>query len=111
VSLSARKIARGAINLIGVAAGLGGLYFLYDTGSVLSDLASLSRGLPHNRGSLAAPAGMLVSGVFLLEILVFGALTVVLLGISAWALEPRRRWREWRANSRNHSALKSDRYD
>ena len=107
MSPSGRSVARGAIKLIGVASGAGGLYFLYEMGSVLWDLVSISRGMSHNRGSLAAPAGMIVSGLFLLEIVVFGILTVVLLGISVWALEPRRRWREWRATSENHSRLES----
>jgi uncharacterized protein YqeY len=104
-SLSARKIARGLINLIGAAAGLGGIYFLYETGSVLWDLVSMSRGTSQTRGGLAAPAVMMVGGLFFLEILVFGVLTVVLFGISAWALEPRRRWRDWRASSRNRDQL------
>jgi hypothetical protein len=80
VSLPARKIARGVIDLIGVAAGLGGGYFLYETASVLWSLVSINRSAAHNPGGLAAPAGMLLDGVFLLEIFVFGILTIVLLG-------------------------------
>ena len=107
MSPSGRTFVRGAIKLIGVASGAGGLYFLYEMGSVLWDLVSISRGMSHNRGSLAAPAGMIISGLSLLEIFVFGVLTVVLLGISAWAIEPRRRWRGWRARSENDSRLDS----
>jgi uncharacterized protein YqeY len=95
------------INLIGVAAGLGGAYFLYETASVLWSLVSIDRGTAHNPGGLAAPAGMLLNGMFLLEILVFGILTIVLLGISAWALEPRRRWREWRGIAEHHLELET----
>jgi len=96
VSPRARQIARAVINLIGVAAGLGGVYFLYETGSVLWDLISISRGMSKQPVGPAGPAVAITSGVFILEFLVFGVLTFVLLGITAWALEPRRRWREWR---------------
>jgi uncharacterized protein YqeY len=107
MSPSGRKIARNVINLIGAAAGLGGAYFLYETASVLWSLVSINRSAAHNPGGLAAPAGMLLDGVFLLEIFVFGILTIVLLGTSAWALEPRRHWREWRGISEHHLELET----
>jgi uncharacterized protein YqeY len=95
------------INLIGVAAGVGGVYFLYETGSVLRDLISMSRGMSKQPLGSAGPAVAITSGVFVLEFLVFGVLTFVLLGISAWALEPRRRWRERRTTSEDHSGTES----
>jgi hypothetical protein len=110
VSSPARKIARGAINLTGIAAGLGGAYFLYETASVLWSVVSINRGAGHNPGGLAAPAGMLLNGLFLLEIFVFGILTIVLLAISAWALEPRRLWREWRTD-RSARSIQAPRKD
>jgi hypothetical protein len=87
---------RAVINVIGVAAGLGGAYFLYETGGALRDLVFISRGMSKQPAGLAAPAIAITGGLSVLEIIAFGVLAAILLGISAWALEPRRRWRQWR---------------
>jgi len=98
---SARKIARVVINVIGIAAGLGGAYFLFETGSVIWDVVSMSSGRSHQPSGPAGLAIMMVGLMMFFMIFVFGVLTAILLAISAWALEPRRRWREWRAKSKS----------
>ena len=97
MNVSARKLARVMINVIGIAAGLGGAYFLFETGSAIWEIVSMSRGFSHNPPGLAGPAIMMVGLMMFFMVFVFGVLTAILLAISAWALEPRRRWREWRA--------------
>jgi hypothetical protein len=94
-----RVIARRVITTMGIAAALGGGYFLFEMGSVIWGMITLSSSGSANRSGLASPAVMIVDWLFFLEAFVFGVLSAVLLAIAAWALEPRRRWREWRAAS------------
>ena len=96
-----RVIARRVITTIGIAAALGGGYFLFEMGSVIWDAVSFS---PSGSAGLGSPAVMIVAWLFFLEAFVFGVLSALLLAIAAWALEPRRRWREWRAASSKTSA-------
>ena len=101
-----RVIARRVITTIGVAAAVGGGYFLFEMGSVIWAMVSFSRGESPSNAGLASPAVMIVGWLFFLEVFVFGVLSAVLLAIAAWALEPRRRWREWRAASSKTSATR-----
>jgi hypothetical protein len=103
-----RVIARRVITTIGIAAALGGGYFLFEMGSVIWDMVSFSPGNA-SRAGLASPAVMVVAWLFFLEVFVFGVLSALLLAIAAWALEPRRRWREWRgASSTRAGPLSTD---
>ncbi len=94
-----RRIPRSVFAIIGAIAGCLGLYTLFLVAQSALDFARLAA----QRSD--APAWHLFSliaigGIDILVVLVFGPISVVLLLVAAWGLEPRQRWREWRERSR-----------
>jgi hypothetical protein len=83
------------INTIGIAAAVCSVYFAYMTIHSVVDIVRLPP-LRAASSRYASPAVALLGGLFWLELIVFGAVAVVSLALSAWILEPLRRWREWR---------------
>ena len=90
-----RRIPRPVFAVIGVIAGGFGLYTLFLVAESAVDLVRLAA----HRST--TPAWDLVSligigGIDILVVLVFLPISVVLLLVAVWGIEPRRRWREWR---------------
>jgi hypothetical protein len=94
-----RRIPRPVFAIIGAIAGGLGLYTLFlvaESGVDLARLAADRSGAPAwNLFSLIA-----IGGIDILVMLVFAPISVVLLLVAVWGLEPRQRWREWRKRSR-----------
>ena len=93
-----RRIPRSVFAIIGAIAGCLGLYTLFLVAESAVDFARLAVPQPN------APASRLVGlmtigGIDILVVLVFGPISIVLLLVAAWGLEPRQRWREWRERS------------
>jgi hypothetical protein len=78
--------------VVGIVAAGGGIYFV----------ALAFQPLQHGIGFLVHGGGVgVMMGSFLLFMAsVFLMVGAPLLGIGLWALEPRRRWREWRNRAR-----------
>jgi ABC-type antimicrobial peptide transport system permease subunit len=98
-----RRIVGGLINTIGILAGLGGIVSAVMTLSPIVDMVKLTRlrsQPPGPGGSSLAFVGM----IDLFSIVMFGSIALVCFAIAVAALDPRRRWREWRAESRRYGA-------
>jgi hypothetical protein len=96
---------RAALRGIGIAAAAGGTYFAFLTGGKIWDFVSLLRGLSSYPPGVVAPGIVIVAVIAFIFVIVLGSLTGVLLLIAAWALEPRKRWREWRTPTSRNSEL------
>jgi hypothetical protein len=93
-----RRIVGGLINTIGILAGLGGIVSAVMTLSPIVDIVQLTRlrsQPPGPGGSALAFVGM----IDLFSIVVFGSIAFVCFAIAVAALDPRRRWRQWRTDS------------
>lgn len=96
---------RAALTVLGIAAAIGGVYFASLTGGAIWDFVSLVRGLSGQPTGLGGPGVVIVALFSFVFVVVLASLTGVLLLIAAWALEPRRRWREWRTPASRNSEL------
>ena len=96
---------RAALTAVGIAAGVGGVYFAFLTSGAIWDFVSLVRALSSQPTGLGGPGVVIVALFSFVFVVVLGSLTGVLLLIAAWALEPRRRWREWRRPTSSNSEL------
>jgi hypothetical protein len=93
---SRRPATRLALVVVGIAAGIAGVYSAFLTGGAIWDFVSLLRAMSTQPAGLAGPAVVIVAGFSFIFVIVGGAVTGLLLLIAVWALEPRRRWRDWR---------------
>ena len=94
-----RPWVHAVITAVGIAAAIAGVYFAFLTGGAILDWVLYLREIstePAGPGAIAVVIMGLFSFVF---IVVFGSVTGAFMLIAAWGLEPRRRWREWRAIS------------
>jgi hypothetical protein len=89
--------ARAALTVVGVAAAVVGIYVAFLTGGKIWEFIAIVRALASQPSGLGGPGVVIVTLFSFVVVVVLGSLTGVLLLIAAWALEPRRRWREWRA--------------
>ena len=96
-----RKITGILINTVGILAGLGGMVSAVMTVSPIVDIVQLTRLRSQPPGPGGAALGF-IGMIDLLSIFVFGSIAFVCLSIAVAALDPRRRWREWRTESRRH---------
>jgi Sec-independent protein secretion pathway component TatC len=96
---------RAALTVVGIAAAIAGVYFAFLTGGSIWKFISLVRAMSSQPAGLAGPGVVIVSLFSFVFVIVLGSFTGVLLLIAAWALEPRRRWREWRTPSSKSSEL------
>jgi hypothetical protein len=96
---------RAALTVVGIAAAAAGIYFAFLTGGKIWDFVSLLRNLSSQPAGVVAPGIMIVAVFSFFFVVVLGSLTGVLLLIAAWALEPRRRWQQWRRPSSSSSEL------
>ena len=95
-----RRIPRSVFAVIGAIAGGLGLYTFFLVTKSAVDLVRLAAHRP------ATPAWdyfsvITIGGIDFLVVLVFGPISVVLLSVAVWGLEPRQRWREWRERPRH----------
>jgi hypothetical protein len=96
---------RAALTAVGFAAAIAGVYFAFLTGGSIWKFISLVRAMSSQPAGLAGPGVVIVSLFSFVFVVVLGSFTGVLLLIAAWALESRRRWREWRRPSSSNSEL------
>lgn len=97
--------ARAALTVVGVAAAVVGVYFAFLTGGKIWEFITIVRVLAGQPAGLGGPGVVIVTLFSFVVVVVLGSFTGVLLLIAAWALEPRRRWREWRAPTSRNSEL------
>jgi hypothetical protein len=97
--------ARAALTVVGVAAAVVGVYFAFLTGGKIWEFITIVRALASQPTGLGGPGVVIVTLFSFVVVVVLGSFTGVLLLIAAWALEPRRRWREWRAPTSRNSEL------
>lgn len=97
--------ARAALTVVGVAAAVVGVYFAFLTGGKIWEFITIVRALASQPVGLGGPGIVIVTLFSFIVVVVLGSFTGVLLLIAAWALEPRRRWREWRAPTSRNSEL------
>jgi len=94
-----RRIPRAVIIGIGALATCVGLYTLFLTAESALDFLRLAATKP--RAPTTALAGLIVMGsIDLLAVAIFGFMTAFLFALAVWGLEPRQRWRNWRARAR-----------
>jgi hypothetical protein len=97
--------ARAALTVVGVAAAVVGVYFAFLTGGKIWEFMTIVRALASQPSGLGGPGVVIVTLFSFVVVVVLGSFTGVLLLIAVWALEPRRRWREWRAPTSRNSEL------
>lgn len=97
--------ARAALTVVGVAAAVVGVYFAFLTGGKIWEFMTIVRVLASQPAGLGGPGVVIVALFSFVVVVVLGSFTGVLLLIAVWALEPRRRWREWRAPASRNSEL------
>jgi hypothetical protein len=97
--------ARLALTVVGIAAAVGGVYFAFLTGGAIWKFMSLVRALSGQPTGLAGPGVVIIALFSFVFVVVLASATGVLLLVAAWALEPRRRWREWRTPTSKNSEL------
>jgi len=96
---------RVGLNVLGVAAGAAGVYVAFLTSGKIWEFITIVRALAGQPAGAGGPGVVIVTLVAFVFVVVLGSLTGVLLLIAAWALEPRRRWREWRVPTSKNSEL------
>lgn len=96
---------RAALNVVGVAAAAVGVYVAFLTGGKIWEFITIVRALAGQPAGAGGPSIVIVTLVAFVFVVVLGSLTGVLLLVAAWALEPRRRWREWRIPTSKNSEL------
>lgn len=97
--------ARAALIIVGVAAAFAGVYFASLTGAKIWEFITIVRALASQPAGLGGAGVVIVALFSFVVVVVLGSFTGALLLIAAWALEPRRRWREWRAPASRNSEL------
>jgi hypothetical protein len=97
--------ARAALTVVGVAAAVVGVYFAFLTGGKIWEFITIVRALSSQPVGLGGAGVVIVTLFSFVVVVVLGSFTAVLLLIAAWALEPRRRWREWRVPTSKNSEL------
>jgi hypothetical protein len=97
--------ARAALTVVGVAAAIAGVYFAFLTGGKIWEFITIVRALASQPVGLGNPGIVIVTLFSFVFVVVLGSFTGVLLLIAVWALEPRRRWQQWRTPRANKSQL------
>jgi hypothetical protein len=94
-----RRIPRAVFTGIGALAACLGVYTLFLAAK--SALEFLRLATPQSQAPATRLAGLILMGsVDLLAIAIFGIMTAFLFALAVWGLEPRQRWRNWRARAR-----------
>jgi hypothetical protein len=97
--------ARAALTVVGIAAAVVGVYVAFLTGGKIWQFITIVRALASQPAGLGGPGVVIVTLFSFVVVVVLGSLTGVLLLVAVWALEPRRRWREWRMPPTKNSEL------
>ena len=97
--------ARVALTIVGIAAAVAGVYFAFLTGGKIWEFITIVRALASQPPGVGGPGIVIVTLFSFVFVVVLGSFTGVLLLIAAWALEPRRRWQQWRTPRANKSQL------
>jgi hypothetical protein len=97
--------ARAALTVVGIAAAVVGIYVAFLTGGKIWEFMTIVRVLAGQPAGLGGAGIIIVTLFSFVLVVMLGSLTGVLLLIAAWALEPRRRWREWRMTTSKNSEL------
>ena len=93
------RIPRAVITGIGALAACFGLYTFFLMAESARDFLRLAG--PNPQAPATRVAGLTLMGsIDLLAVAIFGSMSAFLFTLAVWGLEPRQRWREWRARTR-----------